>query len=124
MLNASMSSWQSGDIRANGLRRHCTRTGGARPPLVLAHGFSEDGLCWFSAAQVLAARYDLALPDARGHGQSDAPEQALGALEQAADVAAVITGLGLQRPIVLGHSMGAITTLTLAGPYPDLRIGA
>jgi pimeloyl-ACP methyl ester carboxylesterase len=41
-----MESWQQGNIGTGGLRLHYTRTGGAKPPVVLAHGFSDDGLCW------------------------------------------------------------------------------
>ncbi len=41
-----MSAWQSDFIEANGMRLHYTRTGGDKPPVVLAHGFSDDGLCW------------------------------------------------------------------------------
>jgi N-formylmaleamate deformylase len=58
--------------------------------------------------------------DARGHGRSDAPEQGYGPIEHAADLHGVITGLGLQRPAVLGHSMGGATTLVLAGAYPEV----
>ena len=115
-----MSSWQSDFIHANGIRIHYTRTGGAKPPLVLAHGVSDDGLCWTSVAQDLAADFDVIMVDARGHGLPDAPEQGYSPLEQSDDLAGVITGLKLSRPIVLGHSMGAMCTLTLAGRYPDL----
>ena len=46
-----MTAWQEGDIEANGIRLHYTRTGGAKPPVVLAHGFSDDSLCWTPVAQ-------------------------------------------------------------------------
>jgi pimeloyl-ACP methyl ester carboxylesterase len=121
-----MSSWQSGDIEANGIRLHYTRTGGAdpdnaaKPPLVLAHGFSDDGLCWTPVAEALASDYDVVMVDARGHGRSDAPEEGYGPVEHAADLYGVITGLGLQRPAVLGHSMGGASTLVLAGNYPEV----
>jgi pimeloyl-ACP methyl ester carboxylesterase len=115
-----MTPWQSGDIEVNKLKLHYTRTGGDKPPVVLAHGFSDDGLCWTALAQVLAADYDVIMVDARGHGRSDGPKKGYGSLEHAADVAGVIHGLGLKRPAVLGHSMGAATALTLAGTYPDL----
>jgi len=68
---------------------------------------------------VLEADYDVIMVDARGHGRSDGPEQGYGSAEHAGDLASVITGLGLHRPAVLGHSMGAATTLVLAGTYPD-----
>lgn len=112
--------WQSAYLEANGLRLHYTRTGGDKPPVVLAHGFSDDGLCWTPVAEQLAAVYDVIMVDARGHGRSEGPEEGYGQVEQAADLAGVITGLGLQRPPVLGHSMGAATALTLAGTYPTL----
>src|ERR1051325_10647420 len=106
-----MAPWQSGDVEAHGIRLHYTRTGGVKPPIVLAHGFSDDGLCWTPVAQALACDYDVIMVDARGHGHSDAPGQGYGPLNHAADLHGVITELGLQRPAVLGHSMGGATAL-------------
>jgi pimeloyl-ACP methyl ester carboxylesterase len=115
-----MTHWHADKIATNGLHLHYTRTGGDQPPVLLAHGFSDDGLCWTPVAEALAAEYDVIMVDARGHGRSDAPEQGYGPLEMAADLAGVITGLGLHRPAILGHSMGGSTTMALAGLYPDL----
>jgi len=42
---------------------------------VLAHGFSDDGLCWTPVAEKLAADYDVIMVDARSQGRSDTPEQ-------------------------------------------------
>lgn len=121
-MSISSKTWQSGEVVVNnGVRIHFTRTGtGDRPPLVLAHGFSDDGLCWTPVAEALEADYDILMVDARGHGLSEAPSGGYGAAEQAADLAGVIPALGLSRPIVLGHSMGAMTALMLAGTYPDV----
>jgi N-formylmaleamate deformylase len=118
-----MSNWQSGDVQANGLRLHYTRTGGAKPAVVLAHGFSDDGLCWTPVAKALQADYDVIMVDARCHGQSEASEPGYGTFDQAADLGGVIAALGLVRPIVLGHSMGAATTITLAATQPG-AVGA
>lgn len=115
-----MADWQSDYIDSNSIRLHYTRTGGDKPPVVLAHGFSDDGLCWTPVAEALAADYDVIMVDARGHGRSDGPEQGYGSDDHAADLAGLIIGLGLRRPAVLGHSMGAATSLALAGSYPDL----
>ena len=115
-----MNRWQSDVIEINGLRLHYTRTGGDKPPLVLAHGFSEDGLVWTALAEVLEDKYDVIMPDARGHGQSDAAETGLGTAELASDLHGIISALGLDKPAVLGHSMGGMTTLALAGLYPDV----
>src|SRR5215211_7829462 len=115
-----MSSWQSGEVAANGLRLHYTRTGGDKPALVLAHGFSDDGLCWTPVARALERDYDVIMIDARGHGQSQAAEQDYNDLDLGHDLAGVIAALGLRRPAVLGHSMGAATALALAGAHPDV----
>jgi N-formylmaleamate deformylase len=112
--------WQVGYVEANGLRLHYTRTGGDKPPLVLAHGVTDAGPCWSPVAEALAPAYDVIMIDARGHGHSDAPERGYGPAEQADDLAGVIMGLELDRPAILGHSMGAATALVLAGAYPDL----
>lgn len=118
--NTTVAAWQSGDVEANGIRVHYTRTGGDNPPLVLAHGVTDDGLCWTPVAAAFAADYDVIMVDARGHGRSDAPENGYDPATQAADLHGVIAALGLHKPIVLGHSMGAGTTLVLAGSYPDV----
>ncbi len=112
--------WRSGFVEANGIRLHYTRTNGEKPPLVLAHGVTDAGPCWTAVAEALAPEYDTVMVDARGHGYSDAPERGYGPVEQAGDLAGVITALELERPAILGHSMGAATALVLAGTYPDV----
>lgn len=115
-----MTLWQTGTIETNGIKLAYTRTGGTKPALVLAHGVTDNGLCWTPVATQLAPDYDVVMVDARGHGQSDAPAEGYDPLTQANDLAGVIVGLGLERPYVLGHSMGAVTALVLAGTHPDL----
>ncbi len=116
----TMTTWKSEFIETNGIRLHFKRSGGDKPPLILAHGFSDDGGCWPLVAPVLAETYDVIAIDARGHGLSDDPLTGYGQAEHAADLAGLIDALGLHKPIVLGHSMGAVNTLALAGTYPHL----
>lgn len=115
-----MTDWFSGDIVANGIKIHYYRTGGNKPAVVLSHGATDDGLCWTRVTRALEADYDVIMPDARGHGLSDAPATGYSSADHAADLAGVIKGLGLDRPAVGGHSMGAATTLRLIADYPDL----
>lgn len=119
-----MERWQDRTIEVDGIRLHYTRTGAgtlrAKPPVVLAHGFTDSGLCWTPVAEALEADYDLIMVDARGHGQSDAPEACYTLPQMAADLRGVIAGLGLRQPAVIGHSMGGGITLALAGLYPDV----
>jgi N-formylmaleamate deformylase len=64
------------------------------------------------------------LPDARGHGLSDAPEEDYSTGARAADLAVLIKELGLERPVVGGHSMGAGTALRMVAEHPDLARAA
>ena len=115
-----MPEWSSDDVDVNGVRIHYYRTGGDKPPLVLSHGATDDGLCWTRVVRVLESDYDVIMPDARGHGLSDAPESGYTSADHAGDLAGLIRSLGLGRPAVGGHSMGAMTTLRLIADYPDI----
>ncbi|MCU0503571.1 MAG: alpha/beta hydrolase [Anaerolineae bacterium] len=120
-----MSKLMPADIITNGIRIHYYRTEKtaqtrARPSLVLLHGITDSGLCWPRVVKALAPEYDMILPDARGHGLSDKPATGYAPRDHAADVAGLIQGLGLERPILIGHSMGAGVSATVAALYPDL----
>ncbi len=112
--------WQADTVSANGIQLHYYRTGGDKPQIVLSHGFSDNALCWTPIAQALAADYDVVLYDARGHGQSSGPETGFGDEQQADDLGGLICALGLERPMVIGHSMGARTAAIAAGRHPQL----
>ena len=115
--------WTQAYINLDGDEFHYTRTGdGDKPPVLLLHGLSDNGLCWLSVARELEANYDVIMPDARGHGKSARVlpgEQ----IDNADDVADLITALRLQTPIVAGHSMGGVAATELGARYPDL-VGA
>lgn len=112
--------WTQSDLTVNGIQMHFTRTGnGEKRPLVLVHGFSDNGLCWTPVAQDLESEYDVIMPDMRGHGLS-ARVQPGEKVDMPADLAALIRALGLERPIVAGHSMGAMVTYQIGVRSPEL----
>jgi N-formylmaleamate deformylase len=115
-----MLSLTSAEIVAQGTGLHYYRTGGDKPPLLLVHGLTDDGLCWTPVAEVLSRTLDIVMVDVRGHGKSEAPEGGYTLRVLAAELADFIQGAGLQKPILLGHSMGAISALVLAALFPDL----
>jgi N-formylmaleamate deformylase len=115
-----MTTWHSGDLDAAGMRLHYVRSGGDGPPLVFAHGVGDDGWCWRVVAEALAPAYDVVLVDARGHGRSAEPADGYGAAVQADDLRWLISALALDSPVLVGHSMGAMTVLALAATTPAL----
>lgn len=115
------ANWRDGYVLTNGIRMHYWRTGGAgKIPLVMAHGSSDDGLCWTNFAKELEGSFDIILIDARGHGLSDPPKPNDPVDVQADDLAGLIRELKLDRPIVMGHSMGSFAAAAFAAKYPDV----
>ena len=117
-----MVQWTTGNIAAQETKLHYYRSGGSEPPIVLVHGISDDGLCWSPVAEVLSTEYDVIMVDLRGHGKSDAPDDGYDMVSMATELSGLITGLGLVNPVVLGHSLGAMTAMILAGLTPDLPL--
>lgn len=114
-----MANWRECDVDADGVNIHVHRAGRPdRPPLVLAHGLSDSGRCWWRVAQAFENDFDIVMIDARNHGQSGTA--AGGGAPPTADVAAVIAHLGLDRPTLIGHSVGARTVADFAATQPGV----
>jgi pimeloyl-ACP methyl ester carboxylesterase len=115
------AGWTDAYVMANGIRLHYWRTGGAgKPVLILAHGSSDDGLCWTNLAKAFTDRYDIVMFDARGHGLSDPPTANDPADVQVEDLAGLIRALKIDKPILMGHSMGSASVAHFAAKYPDV----
>ena len=117
---APPAGWSDGYVMANGIRIHYWRTGGDKAVLLMAHGFSDDGLCWTDLAKELVGDYDIIMPDARGHGLSDPPSPSDPIDVQVEDLAGLIRELKLEKPILMGHSMGSSSAAWFAARYPDI----
>lgn len=113
-----LTGWTRGTVPVRGGHLAYRRTGGGGPVLVLSHGLTDNGLCWLRLARELATDFDIVLLDARGHGGSSAPEAGQ-SFDGAEDIADAIDALGLERPIVMGHSLGGRATAVYAGRHPD-----
>lgn len=111
--------WQTGAIEAeDGARIHYTRTGGTKPTVLLLHGIQGNGLMWLRTAQALEATYDLLMPDFRGHGQSSRVETSWSTTLLVKDTLALMRELALERPYIVGHSLGADIAGRLAAITP------
>jgi pimeloyl-ACP methyl ester carboxylesterase len=118
-----MSTLISGDVKVNGIKIHYYQTDSNKPPVVLAHGITDNGLCWNLLAEVLAQSYQVIMFDARGHGLSEPNPPDFTIQSHAADLAGLIDALDLDQPVIIGHSMGAANTAWAAATYPDLARG-
>jgi N-formylmaleamate deformylase len=115
-----MSGWIEDDIAVNGLRLHYYRSGEAKPPLVFVHGFTDNALYWTRLAEALQADWEVILYDARGHGKSDRTGGHFGDEERVGDLVGFLEALGIQKPALIGHSMGGATIAQAAAWHPGL----
>ena len=94
-------------------------TAGEGEPLVLLHSLAMDGRMWLPLMERLGSRFRCWALDARGHGRTSWDGQPFTVTDLADDLRCALDALELQRPHVLGLSMGGSTALTFAGRHPD-----
>ena len=87
--------------------------------MLLIHGWTCNHTHWAAQAKHFSRTHRVVSIDLRGHGLSDAPEQEYTLEAFADDVAWMIKELGLDRPIVCGHSMGGFVTVMLGKNHPE-----
>ena len=78
------------------------------PPVILLHGFPESHRTWRGVAERLADRFRLIMPDLRGFGASDQPQDVAAYATDAlvADLFALADALGIDRFALVGHDWG------------------
>ena len=93
---------------------HCIDWPGEEPTIVAIHGSAEQAYGLTALGERLAPEVRFMAVDLRGHGFSDKPPGRYGVEEHVEDLLQLIDALGLQRPILLGHSIGgAIATFAV-----------
>ncbi|MGC9541876.1 alpha/beta fold hydrolase [Streptomyces sp. UG1] len=112
-------------ITLNGLRTHYVEWGDEdRPPIVMLHGLRSYARTFQPLAERLADRYRVLAPDARGRGDSEwDPQGAYYTESYVADLEQFADRLGLDRFVLLAHSMGGTTAYVYAARHPE-RVGA
>jgi pimeloyl-ACP methyl ester carboxylesterase len=99
-------------------------TGSGEPALVFIHGWCCNQSMWHDQIEAFAPKQRIIAIDLRGHGESDKPDQDYDISGFADDVAWLIKKIGLDRPVLIGHSMGGVTALTLLREHPDIARAA
>jgi pimeloyl-ACP methyl ester carboxylesterase len=103
----------------NGIHLYYERYGSGRP-LILLHGGLGSGEMFGPILPSLAANHQVIAPDLQGHGRTADIDRPIGTDLMADDIAALITHLRLERPDVMGYSLGGGVALQLAIRHPEL----
>ncbi len=109
-------------LQINGLQMYF-ETYGEGIPLILLHGGLENCQMWAPMIPVLSEKYQLFLPDTRGHGRTVNPSGLFCFPLLAEDIALFIDTLGLHAPLVVGYSDGGQVALHMAMKYTGLARG-
>jgi len=97
------------------------RVSGGGQPVVLLHGFGEDGEIWDKQVEFLKTRFRVIVPDLPGSGQSEVISRESGAwIEVYAEIVkAILVEEKTTQCVMIGHSMGGYITLAFAEKYPE-----
>lgn len=114
-------SWQHDYIITNGIKLHYVTQGEGKLMLML-HGFPEFWYSWRHQIPEFAKDYKVVALDLRGYNESDKPQalEAYNIKELRQDVAGVITGLGYENCILVGHDWGGAIAWNFAYHYPQM----
>ncbi|MEI7035441.1 alpha/beta fold hydrolase [Fulvimonas yonginensis] len=94
--------------------------GGQGPTLVLLHGFGVDKSVWLPLAAQLTPQFHVVIPDLPGWGESSRVADAdYGVAAQAQRLQSFLAALGVQRFVLVGHSMGGAIAGVYAAGHPD-----
>ncbi|SFD12197.1 Pimeloyl-ACP methyl ester carboxylesterase [Chitinophaga sp. CF118] len=93
-----------------------------RPAVVLIHGFAENNQIWEQQQAYLSEQFYLIVPDLPGSGQTPLTESL--SIESMADfIHATLLEGGIEKAVIIGHSMGGYVALALAEKYPAMVKG-
>ena len=97
---------------------------GQGAPVMLVHGFGEDGRIWEYITASLSNHYRLIIPDLPGSGKSECPDApSLSMDDLATALKAILDTEGHDSCTMIGHSMGGYITLAFESLYPGLLNG-
>lgn len=109
-------------VRGGDLAGGQWRADAAGVPVLALHGITASHRAWHHVADALAGRRIVA-PDLRGRGRSNDLPGPWSLRDHADDQARVLDALGIDRAVVVGHSMGAFVTVRFAAAHPDRIAG-
>ncbi|WP_033218974.1 alpha/beta fold hydrolase [Kitasatospora phosalacinea] len=119
------TGWKARTVVGAGVELHCRDWAGdpAGRPVLLLHGLAGHAGEWDALAGALAPAHRVVAVDQRGHGRSTRRPGSVDRAAYVADALAVADRLGLERPLLVGQSLGGHTALLAAAAHPD-RFGA
>lgn len=116
-------TWSERVVVRDGVRLVCRDWGGPGQPVLLLHGLAGHAGEWDVLARLLGGSGPgrrIVAVDQRGHGAAERCPEDVSRAAYVADAVAVAGQLGLERPVLIGQSLGGHTALLAAAAHPGL----
>ena len=92
---------------------------GEKKTILCIHGITANCRCWDVIADALSPSHTVLAMDLRGRGLSGTPSTGYSMEHHCRDILAVLDDLGLERVVLMGHSLGAFISLIFGAKYPE-----
>ena len=105
--------------KGDGLKIQLAVWEGKGKQILCIHGLTANSRFWDCLASALSPHHRVIAMDLRGRGLSDKPPTGYSIEHHCKDILSLIDDLGLKRPVLMGHSLGAFISLVFAAQYPQ-----
>jgi pimeloyl-ACP methyl ester carboxylesterase len=92
---------------------------GAGKPIVCVHGITANCRSWDVLAASLSPKHRILAMDLRGRGRSEKPPSGYSLEQHIRDIICLMDDMGLERAVLMGHSLGAFISLVFGAQHPE-----
>jgi pimeloyl-ACP methyl ester carboxylesterase len=114
----TMTDWVMKRVGGDGVRIQLAVKQGRGKPVLCVHGLTANCRCWDVVAAGLAPAHPVLAMDLRGRGLSDKPAGGYSLQQHVCDIAFLLDDLGLEKVVLMGHSLGAYISIYFAAKHP------
>lgn len=106
-------------LKGSNLNINAAVWAGGNKNVLCIHGITANCRCWDLIAETLAPEYTVVAVDLRGRGRSDKPDAGYSPDHHIQDMVCLLDDLGIEKTLIMGHSLGAFISLLFAARHPQ-----
>jgi pimeloyl-ACP methyl ester carboxylesterase len=106
-------------VKGDGVEINLAVWEGTGKPILCVHGITANCRCWDVLAGTLSPEYRVFAMDLRGRGASEKPAKGYALDYHLRDINSLLDDMGIDRAVIIGHSLGAFIGLAFAAKYSD-----
>ena len=107
-------------VDVNGINLYYEVHGSGRPLVLLHGGLGSGEMFGPVTGELAAAGHQVIVPDLQGHGRTADVDRPISVVTMGEDIAALIGHLGLERPDIVGYSLGGGVAFQAAANHPEI----